>query len=74
MTTIDGPHTATLRRGIVGPGEPGHRVFESNFVIECTCGRKIGCATTSEQTAERWRVEHLRTHDQEEPCCTPSPS
>jgi hypothetical protein len=55
-------HTATLRPGIVGPGEPGHRVFESNYVIECTCGRSIGCATTSAATAERWRAEHERWH------------
>lgn len=55
-------HNALLRKGIVGPGRPGERVFESNFVIECTCGRSIGCATTSEATAERWRAEHVRDH------------
>jgi hypothetical protein len=54
-------HTATVRPGIVGPGQPGERVFESNFVMECTCGAKAGYATTSAVTAERWRAEHERT-------------
>ena len=58
-----GGHTATLRKGVVGPGEPGHRVFESNFVMECSCGEKAGYATTEERTAERWRDEHLRWHE-----------
>ena len=55
--------TATLRVGIVGPGEPGRRVFESNFVMECSCGRSIGYATTERSTAERWMAEHLRHHE-----------
>lgn len=55
-------HTATLRPGVVGPGEPGRRVFESNFVMECSCGRSIGYATTSQATAERWMREHLDFH------------
>lgn len=60
MKTTD--HAATLRPGIVGPGAPGERTFEANFVIECTCGDKIGCATTSEATAQRWRDEHIEHH------------
>lgn len=56
-------HHASIREGVVGPGEPGQRVFESNFVMECSCGAKIGYATTSEATARRWMAEHLRDHE-----------
>lgn len=59
---MSSPHTATIRKGIVGPGEPGHRVFESNFVLECTCGAATGYATPDESTAERWKNEHLEAH------------
>lgn len=56
------PHEASLRPGIVGPGEPGRRVFESNFVMSCTCGDVTGYATRSERLAERWMREHLDRH------------
>lgn len=62
-TTTTSHHTATLRPGVVGPGEPGHRTFESNFVMECSCGRTCGYATTSRTTAERWMAEHLGRHE-----------
>jgi hypothetical protein len=54
-------HHATIRVGIVGPGEPGHRVFESNFVMECSCGRTMSIATTTRASAERVRLDHERT-------------
>lgn len=57
------PHAATLRPGIVGPGEPGHRIFESNFVMECSCGERGNYATTNEKMAEAWMAEHLRRHE-----------
>lgn len=58
-------HTATLRPGIIGPGEPGKRVFESNFVMECSCGERGNYATTDEQNARRWMQEHLDHHERE---------
>jgi hypothetical protein len=53
-------HPATVRPGIVGPGEPGHRVFEGNFVIECPCGMEMHCAS-SQASAEQQRAHHERT-------------
>jgi hypothetical protein len=53
-------HVATIRKGIVGPGEPGHRVFEGNYVMECTCGLKLHMATDP-VSAERRRADHERT-------------
>lgn len=60
---MSAPHTATLRPGVVGPGEPGHRVFESNYVMDCTCGDHAGYATTDEATARRWMADHLARHE-----------
>lgn len=62
LLTTTVPHTATMRRGVVGPGKPGHRVFESNFVIECTCGERVNVASLSEAFAERSREQHLARH------------
>lgn len=56
MTT----HQATLRPGIVGPGEPGQRTFEANWVIECDCGFKLGCASSKASAVTR-QHEHNRT-------------
>lgn len=54
-------HNATVRVGIVGPGEPGHRVFESNFVVECQCGLKRQVASTERRSADRVAADHDRT-------------
>ena len=53
-------HTPTIRPGIIGPGEPGRRVFEGNFVLECPCGKKMHIAGNAD-SAERQRRDHART-------------
>lgn len=53
-------HTVTVREGIVGPGEPGLRVFESNYVVECTCGYRLGVASRDVKSADEAAARHLR--------------
>ena len=54
------PHNVTVRPGIVGPGEPGKRTFESNYVVECDCGWTMQCATLDPASAGRTAQDHLR--------------
>jgi hypothetical protein len=56
------PSDTTVRAGIVGPGSPGTRVFESNFVVECPCGFRSNVATTSLAFAEEDAERHRRAH------------
>jgi len=53
-------HVCTVRHGLVGPGAPGHRVFESNYVLDCTCGFSLG-VSGSVSSAQNRRAEHVRT-------------
>lgn len=54
-------HNPTVREGVVKGYDPNtgkHDVFESNYVMECTCGRTTQYACTERATAERWAQEH----------------
>ncbi len=52
-------HAPTVRKGIVGPGAPGYRLFESNFVVECPCGHRANIASLDVKSAERSAAQHL---------------
>lgn len=56
--TID--HNPTVRPGVVGKGTPGHRIFESNFVVECPCGHRANIASPDVKMAETSAAQHLR--------------
>ena len=53
-------HVTTIREGVIGPGSPGERVFESNYVVECSCGERMNCATHDRRFAEQVAEEHVR--------------
>jgi hypothetical protein len=53
-------HAPTVRPGVIGPGTPGHRIFESNFVVECPCGHRANIASLDRKMAERSAAAHLR--------------